>query len=76
MTAEVCKLLQRLTSVNTAWTWTRSYQEINETTKSLVKEDICMKYYNVEKSLYLKTDMSGVGGCHMTTGERRPKQWL
>ena len=28
MTAEVCKLLRRLTSINAVWKWNRSYQEV------------------------------------------------
>ena len=47
--AEVCEPLGRLTSINAIWTWNRSYQEIYERTKSLVKEDTCMKYYDVRK---------------------------
>ena len=63
MTAEVCKTFTWLTSVNTAWMWNRSYQEMYERAKSLVKEDICMKCYNVRVSLYLETDASVVGLC-------------
>ena len=29
--------------------------------KSLVKEDTCIKYYDVRKPLYLETDTSGAG---------------
>ena len=60
MTVEVCKPLGMMTSVNGTWMWNRSYQEINERAKSLVKEDTCMKYYDVRKPLYLETDASGV----------------
>ena len=38
-----------------------SHQEIYERAKSLVKENMCMKCYNVRKPLYLETDVSGVG---------------
>ena len=61
MTAEVCKPLRRLKSVNAAWTSNRLYQEIYERARSLIKEDICMKYYDVRKFLYLETDVSRVG---------------
>ena len=43
MTAEVCKPLRRLTLANATWTWNRSYQKSYERTKSLVKEDTCMR---------------------------------
>ena len=51
MTAEVCE-----PSVNAALMWNRLYQEVYEKAKSLVKEDTCMKYYDVRKPLYLETD--------------------
>ena len=60
LTAEVCKPLRRLTSVNAMWTLKRLYQEIYERAKSLVKEDMCMKYFDVRKPLYLETDAPGV----------------
>ena len=41
--------------------WNRSYQEVYEKAKSLVKEDTYIKYYNVRKWLNLETDASGVG---------------
>ena len=61
MTAEVYKPLRRLTSVNDAWMWYRSYQELYDRATSLVKEDMYMKYYNVRKPLNLEMDTSGVG---------------
>ena len=60
MTMEVCEPVQRLTSVVTEWTWNRTYQEIYERAKSLVKEDICMKYFPIRKPLYMETDALGV----------------
>ena len=30
-------------------------------TKSLIKADVCMKFYNETKPLYLETDASGIG---------------
>ena len=58
---KVYEPLWRLTSVKAEWTWNRIYQEIYERATLLVKEDMCMKYYNVRKPLYLETDASGVG---------------
>ena len=60
-TAEVCEPLQKLTSSKTTWTWNASYQQLFEKAKSLIKADICMKFYNDTKPLYLETDASGVG---------------
>ena len=61
MTAEVCKIFRRLIQANAAWTWNRLYQNIYERIKSLVKEDMCMKYCSARKPFYLETDASWVG---------------
>ena len=61
MMVGVCEPLRRLTSVSVAFTWNRSYQEIYERAKSLVKEEKCTKYYNIRKPLYLETDAWGLG---------------
>ena len=61
MAADVCEPLRRLTSVNAVWMWDRLYQEVNEKARLSVKEDMCVKYYDVRKPLYLETDASGVG---------------
>ena len=60
-TAEVCKLLYKITSCKTTWTWNASYQQLFDKVKSIVKADICMKFYNDAKPLYLETDASEVG---------------
>ena len=60
MTVEVCEPLQMLKSVKAEWMWNRKYQEIYKRAKLLVKEDTCMRYYDVRKPLYLETDASGV----------------
>ena len=59
-TAEVCDLLQKLTSSKMTWTWNASYQSLFIKAKLLIKSDMCMKFYNT-KPLYLETDASGVG---------------
>ena len=58
---EVCDPLQKLTSSKAAWTWNTSYQQLFMKVKSLIKVDICMKFYNDTKLLYLETDASRVG---------------
>ena len=60
-TAEVCKLLCKLTSCKMRWTWNASYQQMFDKAKSIIKADVCMKFYNDTKPLYLETDVSGVG---------------
>ena len=60
-TAEVCEPLQKLTSSKMMWTWNASYQQLFAKAKSLIKVDICMKFYNDIKLLYLETNVSGVG---------------
>ena len=37
-TAEVCKTLQKLTSVKAAWTWNRMYQDLYDTAKNIIKK--------------------------------------
>ena len=59
--AEVCEPLQKLTSSKKTWTWNTSYQQLFAKAKSLIKADICMKFYDDTKPLYLETDASRVG---------------
>ena len=60
-TADVCDLLCKLTSSKAAWTWNASYQSLFNKAKLLIKSDMCMKFYDDTKPLYLETDTSGVG---------------
>ena len=41
--------------------WNVSYQTLSGKTKSLIKDDVCMKFYDEIQPLYLDTDMSGTG---------------
>ena len=41
--------------------WNASYQQLFNRAKSLIKVEICMKFYDDTKLLYLETDASGVG---------------
>ena len=49
-TLEVCKPLRKLTSSKTTWTWNASYQQLFDRAKSLIKEEVCMKFYDDTKS--------------------------
>ena len=60
-TAEVCEALRKLTSTRVAWTWNVSYQQMFNRAKSLIKAEVCMKFYDDAKPLYLGTDVSGFG---------------
>ena len=60
-TSEVCKPLRRLTSSKAMWTWDASYQQQFEKAKSLIQAEMCMKFYDDTKPLYIETDASGVG---------------
>ena len=42
------------------WTWNASYQALFNKGKLLIKSDMCMKFYNDIKSLYLERDASGI----------------
>ena len=59
--ATVYEPLWKLTSNRAVWTWNASFQSIYDKTKSLLKTDACMKFYDETKPLYLETDASGVG---------------
>ena len=58
--AEVCELLQKLTSSKMTWTWNAPYQQLFNKAKALIKVDVCMKFYDDTKPLYLETDASGI----------------
>ena len=60
-TTDICDPLQKLTSSKVTWTWNALHQELFAKAKSLIKVDICMKFYDDTKLLYLETDASGVG---------------
>ena len=53
-TSEVCKLLLKLTSSKMTWTWNTSYQQLFNNAKSIIKADVCMKFYDDSKPLYLQ----------------------
>ena len=60
-TADICDPLHKLTSSKVTWTWNASYQALFNKAKSLIKADMCMKFYNNTKPLYLETDASRIG---------------
>ena len=56
--ASIYEPLQKLMSSRAVWMWNISYQAMYDKTKSLRKADVCMKFYNETKPLYLETDAS------------------
>ena len=60
-TADVCDPLCKLPSSKATWTWNASYQSLFNKAKLLIKSDMCMKFYNDTKPVYLETDASRVG---------------
>ena len=60
-TADVCDPLHKLTSIKVVWTWDALYQVLFNKAKSLIKADMCMKFYDDTRLLYLETDASRVG---------------
>ena len=72
-TADICTALRQLTSVKTEWTWNAIYKKFFDKVKSIMKEDMYMKFNDTAKPLHLKTDTSGVGlGAHLLqTGNGR-----
>ena len=59
-TADICDPLCKLTSSKVTWTWNASYQSLFNKANSLIKADMCMKFYDDTKPFYLETDTSGV----------------
>ena len=59
--AGVWKPLRKLISCKSYWTWNESYQQIYNKAKSIIKKDMCMKFCNEKKELFLETDALGVG---------------
>ena len=59
-TLEACELLRKLTSNKATWTWNASYKQLFNKAKSLIKVEMCMKFYDDTKPLQLETDASGV----------------
>ena len=60
-TMEVCDPLRKLTSSKVTWTWNASYQSLFVKPKLLIKSDMCIRFYDDTKPLYLKTNASRVG---------------
>ena len=48
-------------SVKTEWTWNATYQMLFDKAKAIIKQDVCMKFYEETKPLYIEMDASGVG---------------
>ena len=60
-TADVFDPLCKVTYCKVIWEWNLSYQALFNKAKLLIKSDMCMKFYDDTKLLYLETDASGVG---------------
>ena len=58
--ANVCEPLQKLTSDKTLWTLNVSYQTLFNKLKSLIKYNVCMKFYDGTRPLYLETNTSWI----------------
>ena len=59
-TDEVSESLRKLTSVKTQLAWNDMYEDLYDKVKNIAKQDAYMKFYDAAKSLYLKTDASGI----------------
>ena len=60
-TAGICDLLQKLTSSRAVCMWNASYQALYNKTKSLIKYEVCIKFYDKTKPLYLEMGASRIG---------------
>ena len=59
ITTEGCEPLQKLTLVKTYWAWNGMYQDLYDRTRKIIKEDACMKFFDVSRTLCLETDVPG-----------------
>ena len=59
-TADICESLGKLSSARPEWTWNTTYQKMFDKAKSIVK-DVCMKFNDKTKPLYLEMDATEVG---------------
>ena len=60
-TADIWESLRKLTSVKTEWTWNVTYQKMFNKANSIIKQDVCMKFCEETKLLYLETYVSWMG---------------
>ena len=60
-TTVTCESPRNLRPTKTERTLNTTYQMMFEKVKSTIKEDVCMKFYDETKPLYVETDASGVG---------------
>ena len=60
-TTSICEPLHKLMLSKTVWTWSALYQVLYNKVKSLIKDYVCMMFYNETKPLYLETDLSWIG---------------
>ena len=58
-TADISEFLRKLTLARTEWTWNPTYQKIFDKVKSILEEDVCVKFYDETKPLYMETEASG-----------------
>ena len=58
---QICEPLRKLMSSKMTWTWNASYQQLFDKAKLLIKAEMCMKFYDDTKPLYLETDASSIG---------------
>ena len=52
-TADTCKSLRKLTPAKTKWTWNATYQKMFGKVKSIIRKDVCTKFYDEMKPLYI-----------------------
>ena len=48
-------------SCKAMWTWDASYQQWCKKAKLVIRVEMCMKFYDDSKMLYLETDASIIG---------------
>ena len=66
----ICEPLQKLTLSKTLLKWNALYQALYGKVQSPIRDNVCMKFCDETKPLYLETDASGIG-CGTTLLQTR-----
>ena len=59
--AKVCEPLRKLISSKCRWTWDSMCQNLYDSAKNIMKNNVTIAFYNEKEQLFLETDVSGMG---------------
>ena len=77
MTAEICKLLQKLMLAKAEWMWNGMYQDLYCKDKKIIKQDTCMKFYDILNTSVPRNEyMWHSSWGWIAAGKRRYELWM